>query len=550
MNNGVVYREDDKFESIKAELAAQGIVIETDNEGKEKRRTRDSWRVFSRLFDGGDWLKAEEETAFDFIPLIPIYGNFDIFDNKSIYYGKLEKLFDQQRVLNYAMSRDIEDGALSPSPSIWMTAKQAEGYDYSEMNTDHAPVRLFNFDPEQPIMPQQIGSPQVSSGLQATIAMTREMIGSSANIFLAQQGNAAPSQSGVAGMQQINQGNIGSIKWFKALEVAICHTAKILVNAIPRVYDSTRQTRILEEDGTSSIVTLNQIVFDQQSQKNIEINNLTIGDYDVICDVGPAFNSQQKETAQAFLDMAAIVPEFAQTGMDIWLKNLSIPGMAQMAERFREQLINGGFIPRSQFTDEEESQAQQAEAQAQEKPPEPDPNALLAQAEILKGQAAQQQANNKQTEIQGNQQLKSKELDLEQNKLQLDVDKFKRLEGAKFNVDAANIQQNERKLDQTVQKMLIEAQQTKDKLDLQAEDQRFTQFIDTQEILIKNLSEQSNTLKILVEVLGADGLVGPGTIKTAIQQSRVVAAAQEDLPKTGPDDIEIAGLNENEEGAS
>ena len=101
MTNGAVYRDDDKFQSIQDELLAQGITIELDNEGNEKRRIRKSWRVHSRMFDGGDWLDKEEETVFNDIPLAPIYGNWDIFENKSIYFGKIEKLYDQQRVLNY-----------------------------------------------------------------------------------------------------------------------------------------------------------------------------------------------------------------------------------------------------------------------------------------------------------------------------------------------------------------------------------------------------------------------------------------------------------------
>jgi len=342
MTNGNLYKDDDDFKKVKDELAQGGVTIELDNDGNEKRRTRKSWRVYSRMFDGNDWLGSEEKTVFDFVPLIPIYGNFDIFENKVIYYGKIEKLYDPQRVLNYAMSRDIEDGALSPSPFTWMTKAQAQGNDYSQMNTDHVPVRFYNVDEEAPGIPQPSGGVVVSSGLQTTIANTQQMIAANANSFDALQGNASPNQSGIAGSQQIEQGNTGSIKWFKALKIAICHTGKILVNAIPRVYDSTRQVRILEEDGTSSMVTLNDVVFDEQTQTNVELNNLTVGDYDVVCDFGPAFNSQQKETAQAFLDMAAIDPTISQNGMDIWLKNLSIPGMELMAERFRPLLLQSG----------------------------------------------------------------------------------------------------------------------------------------------------------------------------------------------------------------
>ena len=43
--------------------------------------------------------------------------------------------------------------------------------------------------------------------------------------------------------------------------------------------------------------------------------------------------------------MAAIDPTFLQQGKDIMLKNLSVPGMDQMAERARVELLNAGLIP-------------------------------------------------------------------------------------------------------------------------------------------------------------------------------------------------------------
>ena len=150
MTNGAVYQVDDDFKAIQDELAnpqdgSQPITIELDDNGNEKRRFRKAWRVYTRIFDGSDWLKEEEETVFDYIPLIPIYGNFDVIEGTLIYFGKIENLYDEQRGLNYAMSRDIEDGALSPSPTTWMTSKQAEGHDYSKIQIYHKGVLVKRF---------------------------------------------------------------------------------------------------------------------------------------------------------------------------------------------------------------------------------------------------------------------------------------------------------------------------------------------------------------------------------------------------------------------
>lgn len=528
MTNGAVYKVNDDFDSVKDELEQQGVTIEKDSNGEEKRRMRKSWRVHSRLFDGGDWLGSEEKTVFNDLPIIPIYGNFDIFENKVIYFGKIEKLYDQQRILNYAMSRDIEDGALSPSPTKWMTREQAEGNDYSKMNTDHHPIRLYNHVDGQPLMPTE-GGPVASSGLQTTIANTQQMISASANSFNAQQGNANPTQSGIAGNQQIEQGNIGSIKWFKSLEVMVCQVGKVLINAIPRVYDSTRQVRILEEDGTSSMVTLHDNVLDfdnlrpDGSPTPVELNDLSKGDYDVICDFGPAFNSQQKETAQAFLDMAAINPEVSQRGMDIWLKNLNIPGMDMMAERFRESLLEQNAIPFKQMTPEEQQKAEEAANQ----PPQPDPNMVFAQAEAQKaqneseknqldGQIKIAETQTKQQVSQLDSQVKMAEIQLKNRVVDLDTQKFQREKDDKFNVDAAKIQQGERKLDQE------EA-----KIELSAQDQRFNQLMDANEAMAAEIKTNAESFKIMAEAMQT--FVGPGIVEAGIKQADIIQESQEDV---------------------
>jgi hypothetical protein len=522
MTNGAVYRDDEKFDSVKDELAQQGITIELDNKGEEKRRTRKSWRVHSRLFDGGDWLGDEEKTVFNDLPIIPIYGNFDIFENKVIYFGKLEKLYDQQRILNYAMSRDIEDGALSPKRKYWLTGEQIEGYEdtIQTLNTNNDAAQIYNHVDNQP-PPFMQGGVEASSGLQTTIQNTQQMISASANSFNALQGNANPMQSGIAGSQQIEQGNIGSIKWFKALEVMVCQVGKVLMNAIPRVYDSTRQVRILEEDGTSSMVTLNQTVFDEQSQRNVELNDLSKGDYDVVCDFGPAFNSQQKETTQAFLDMAQIDPTFLQQGKDIMLKNLAVPGMDQMAERARVELLNAGLIPDTQWTDEEKQKIAEQQALAAQQPPQEDPNMVLARAEEGKAQAEQLTAQTKQQEAQFNAQVKSAEVQLEQDKialerekLQLDAAKFARAGEAKFNTDLISADQNQQKIDNQAQKDQIDAIQKQN-------EQRFNQQQ-------QQLNDAINNLKVLREAMGVDAIVGPTNTQAYKEQADIVLDKQDE----------------------
>ena len=515
MSDGSVYEDDDEFKSVADELAQQGIV-------EEDRRVKKSSTVYSRMFDGSDFLTEEEETVFSIIPIVPIYGNFDIVENKIVYSGKIEKLYDEQRALNYAMSRDIEDGAISPSPTVWMTEEMAEGHDYSNMNTDRAGVRFFNLDSENTsLTPQYTGGPQSSPGLQTTIANMQQMISASSGTFNAQQGNASPTQSGVAGAAQIDQGNLVNTKWFKSLEVMICQVGKVLIDAIPRVYDVKRQVRIVGEDGTGKITTINDVVLDVQSGREIELNNLTKGQYDVVCETGPAFNNQQKEAVQAFLDAAAVDPTILQGNADLWLKNHQSPIMRDAAERSRTMLFNQGLIPEEQWTDEERQKVAEQQALAAQQPPQEDPNMVLARAEEGKAIAEQTNAQTKQFETQTNQRLKAEELQLERQKIELDIAKFQREKDDKFNVEAAKINQGQQKLDQDQQK-----------IDLQAQAQQMQMLMDSQKMIVESLNKQADTLNKLKDAMGADAIISPSGAQAYQEQTEIIQDSQENQNAT------------------
>ena len=438
MSNGKVYKVDDDYKKVADELAAQGIT-------EEKRRTRDSWRVHSRIFDGGGWLNEEQETVFDLLPIIPVYGNYKVTDNKILYRGVVEKLMDPQRVYNYAKSRQIEEGALAPKGKYWATSKQVAGHNKTieTLNTNNDPVQIYNADEQAPGAPKWQNGGTTNPGLEQTAISAANDLAAAANQFNAQIGNAPGQQSGIANQLQIEQGNIGAVKWFSAQQVAICHTGKVLINAIPRSYDSTRQVRILDDDGTNKQITINDTYRDEETGEIVELNNLTIGQYDVVCEVGDAFKSTQKETVSAFLDLAKVDPSILQTGKDIMLKNMNQPGMNLMAERARAQLIQQNQIPFEQMTDEEKQAAQQAAQQPQEPP-----------ADMVFALAEQKKADNEEQANQFKAQLQTAEFQFKTKELEFAIEKFQAEQSGKFGVEGAKLDQNQQKIDLQAQKQM------------------------------------------------------------------------------------------------
>lgn len=495
MSNGATYEADEDFEKVKDELAAVGVT-------ELKRRTRKKRTVHVRKFDAGDWLEDDKETVFSYIPVIPTYGNFKVFENKTIYWGAVEKLIDSQRVLNYSLSREIEEGALAPRAKYWGTPEQRAGHEdtISTLNTNNDPWQDYNHvDGQMP--PQQQGGAQINPGLRMISESMNQMITQSAGLFAANMGDNPNAQSGVAIKALQNKGDTGTIKYFAAQECAICHTARILVDAIPKVYEGERQVRLLKEDGSYDMATLNQKVVDQQTQEVVVLNDLSVGTYDVTCSAGPAFQNKQQETVAALTEIAAVDPTVIELGGDILLNNVVAPGMTQMAERKRQQLFQAGAIPVEQMTDEEKAQMQQMQNQ----PQQPTEGELLAMAEQSKADAQH-----------------------DKNQIQL------MKERAELSLKEQRLELERSTLDMKAMKEQLTMLQENQKGEQSAQQQQFEQFMALQQqqaadmkSAVDNLNTQANTLKTLREAIGADTVVGPDNMAAYARQAGIVQDEQD-----------------------
>ena len=422
MSNGQVHEVNDDFEKVVDDLAAIGVT-------EAKRRTRKKHYVCSRFFDAKDFLEDKKETVFCRIPVVPAYANFKIFENKTIYWGVVEKLLDPQRVMNYSVSREIEEGALAPRAKYWMTMAQASGHEkqLETLNTNADPVQFYNVDPESPAVPQQQGGSQVNPGLARISESMRAIIGQTAGMFAANMGDNPGLQSGVAIKQLQDRGTNSTMKYSRGLEIAVAATGRLLKDAIPMVYDTERQVRILREDESYDMVPINQKVIDNATGEIVTVNDLQVGTYDVTCRAGPSFRNRQQETIEAITTLAQTDPSLMQIAGDLLLQNIATPAASQIAERKRIQMIAQGLIPQSQMT-EEELQEMAAKMQAQGQQQAPDPAMVLAQAEQMKAQAdmmkAQidaQKVQNDTLRIQLQAQNDQNELVAEQAKTQVDV---------------------------------------------------------------------------------------------------------------------------------
>jgi hypothetical protein len=475
MTDGRVLRASQTPENILDDLELAGIQIEDTRDVKRKV-------CKLRMFDAGGWLTDAQDTVFDCVPIVPVYGNFTVVEGKILYRGVVEKLMDMQRVHNYAFSRNVEEVALSPRKKIFMTPEQAEGHEESiaSMNTNMNPVQFYNATGDAP-PPYEGGASQPNQAVTMLTEQSDQAISKAAGLFAANMGANTQLQSGVAIEKQIDRGNNGTSVYFSAMKTAITRTGKIILKAIPIVYDATRQIRILKEDGTIDQFIANNVVVDAQTGEKYTLNDLTRGKYDVVCDIGAAYKNRQQEASEMFMRAMEKDPQLVGVAGDIWVRNINAPGFDKIAERLRMLALNNGMIPMEQMTEQERA----AEEAKQAQPPQPSLEQM--QLEIAQMQAQTQQMREQNI---------GQQHELEMMKIQAGMQGDKEKLQSKLAVDSAKIQQTQERID--MERVRVE---------MDAQKQQFDQMIDMQKQQFERLNTLTSALMNIKNAIGADAIV-------------------------------------------
>jgi len=472
MSDGGIYEDDDDFQKVADDLLEQGVT-------EVARKTKSICEIKTRMMDGKDWLTDVQDTVFRDLPVVQCAANFQITQNKPVYWGAASKLMDAQRLYNYSFSKQVAETALAPTETFWMTKEQAVGNDYSRINSSPRPINTYNHKDNQP-PPYKTPPPSINPALEVIKQSTSEDINASAGQFNANMGNNAGLQSGAAIGLQIDKGDSSNLKYVQDREAFVCRIGQILVNAIPYTYDAERQIRVVGEDGTEDMETINTMVFDQQTQKDVELNNMAAGTYDVVCNAQKTFKNRQDTMNNTLLQIAAVKPDVIDFSADVIIKNADGAGMDQISARYRAQMMQQGLIPQDQWTDEEIEQAQAAAQQAAQQPEEPSIEEQMVQSQLMLGQAELQ----------------------------------------KVQVQTANLQQDG-------QIAAVKLQQSQQTLDLKEDDQAFNQQLEINKALTEKVNTMADTLAKLVEATGAEGVIGPEMIEGIANQAENITQVQQ-----------------------
>ena len=235
------------------------------------------------------------------IPIVPVYGTELNVDGKRTWSGLVRSAKDAQRAFNYWKSAQAETIALAPRApwvgpkgfmgnmrSIWASANKRplavleyEAYD-SQQRPMQPPQRNMVEPPIQAITGAMLGA---IDDLKATTGM-----------YDANLGNRESAQSGVAIRQLQRQGQAGSFHYADNLARSIRHLGRILIDLVPKIYDTQRVVRIIKPDESTDLVTINGPSGVKDKKTGLEkVYDLQVGTYDVTVSVGPGYQTKRQE---------------------------------------------------------------------------------------------------------------------------------------------------------------------------------------------------------------------------------------------------------------
>ena len=297
-------------------------------------RVVDTHNVYRTLLCGGCVLEKKKLFPSKYIPIVSVYGPEEFIGERTRNLSLIRYAKDPMRMYSYWQTAIVEKIALAPKAPFIATAGQIAGYEsmWNNANRENRAVLVYNPDPlsNGPPMRQQpaaINAAEIQQSAQAIDDLKATM-----GIYDASLGNRGNETSGVAIRARQNQGDKATFAWVDNLSRSIQYTGRILVDLIPKIYDTQRVVRLLSESGDHEQVEINQVI------QGRLINDLTVGKYDVEISVGPSYQTRRIEASESMLGFIQAVPEAGQLVMDLIAKNMDWPGAADFADRLKKAL--------------------------------------------------------------------------------------------------------------------------------------------------------------------------------------------------------------------
>jgi hypothetical protein len=307
-----------------ARLALAGIVV-VDKRPSFKKSIKYCKLTANEIIEEGTW-------AGKYIPIVPVYGRHLVVGDKRHKFGMIRYAKDPQRMYNFWQTSITEGVALAPKAKWLIVEGQDEGHesDWAQANIKSFPLLRYkqsDIDGRPAPPPQRVQPEPPQAGIMAAAMGVDDDIKAIMGVFdpaQIKQGNI--SGKALNGQQQ--QVDLTNYDYYDNLTRSIAHIGAICLDLIPKIYDTERVMRIIGDDGKPELLTINQ-----RDAVGRVLNDVTVGQYDVVMDTGPGYNSKRQEAVDSMLPLLSADPQLMKTAGDLIFRNMDWPGADVIADR-------------------------------------------------------------------------------------------------------------------------------------------------------------------------------------------------------------------------
>jgi hypothetical protein len=373
-----------EIEKVTIYLLADGSVVDKVPPGAQVKRERvvERAKVVSYIISGSGVLHGPQDWLGKYIPICVVTGEEVTVDGSTTRKGMIHDARDPQRVLNYARTTEAESIALQPKAPFTATKKQLTGYEpmWNSAGVSNPPVLYYTPDPNAPGPPQRSQPPVMSNGLVNLSMAASQDMKDVTGLYDASLGQSSNETSGRAIIARQKEGDTGTYLYFDNLRRAIAYGGRVMVDTIPKVYDGVRIVRVLSEDGSAEMKTING---PDEKDPMAPLLDLSIGEYDVIVSTGQSYMTRREERREALIGLTQNVPAIGEVAADLLVDALDFPGGDEISKRLKVKMGIG-----------EDGEP------IQQEPPPPDPTLVAkaladgAKADLTKAQTEGQEIKN------------------------------------------------------------------------------------------------------------------------------------------------------------
>lgn len=323
-----------------------------------RKRTAEVKVVMHSKINGIERLEPDKVIPGDNLPLIPVYGDDLVVDNKRVVRGITRNAKDPQRMYNYQCSAATEQVALAPkAPFIGAKGQFKSGEtQWKQLNQRNFPY--LEYDPVA-VGNTQAPPPQrnaVEPPIMATaklIQLADNDIKASMGIYDASLGQRGPEQSGRAILARQKQGDIATMHYSDNLARSVRQVGRTIIGQVRVVYDAPRLMRVVNPDmtvrhfGVYNSKAGNKEDYSPESALKYlqglmpeieEAFDIGAGQYDIAMSTGPNYNTKRAEAVESIMALVGQYPQLMQVAGDLLVANMDWPYADQIAKRLKKTL--------------------------------------------------------------------------------------------------------------------------------------------------------------------------------------------------------------------